>query len=299
MLTWELLGAAAGAGLASGREIAAFFGRYGLWGFAGILLSALTMAWLADARMPPRWKGRWPERLWRGLNALLLMAVGGAMLAGAGELAAGFLPASRGRLAVMAATMMLSWLLARRTAAGLAWVSRMLLAGLTALLLVTLTLPPTPSALPEAPVSLGLLRAVTYGGFNAALLQPLLAALPPGKPCGPLRQAVALLACLLGLGLAVLLRQGAAMTRPMPFLHLASALGEGAQVLAVLCLYLAILSTLTACLRSLGSLGMAGVCASAALGFTGAVDAAYPVLGGGCVLMLAAMRAAAAAEEKM
>ncbi|MBR3764865.1 MAG: hypothetical protein IKK57_10005 [Clostridia bacterium] len=293
MLTWELLGAATGAGLASGREVAAFFGDSGAWGYAGLALAALTVAWLAGARLPEAWQGRWPERLWRGLNALLLTAVGGAMLAGAGEMTASLLPSPWGRLTGMGATLLLSWLLARRTASGLAWVSRMLLAGMTALLLWALMLPPMQATLPEASLPAGLLRGVTYGGFNAALLQPLLVSRPQALCRTSLRRAAVLLAMLLALGQATLLHHPAAMAYPMPFLYLASSLGEAASCLAWSCLYLAILSTLSACMKSLGGWGIPGVCGAAALGFTGVVDAAYPVLGGGCALMLAAMRAAA------
>lgn len=298
MLTWELLAAVTGAGLASGREIASFFGRYGAWGFAGLLLAALAMAWLAGARLPHAWSGRWPERLWRALNGLLLTAVGGAMLAGAGELASAFLPGSRWRMVGMAATLVLAWLLARRTVSGLAWVSRVLLAGMTALLLWAMVLPPMQAAMPEASVPVGLLRGVTYGGFNAALLQPMLASRNQGMCRKHLRRAAVLLAGLLALGHAVLLRHPASMAQPMPLLYLAGALGHGAKGLSVLCLYLAILSTLAVCLRSLGKWGMAAICAAAALGFAGVVDAAYPALGGGCAVMMATMRAASLSQKR-
>ncbi|MBR3763152.1 MAG: hypothetical protein IKK57_01200, partial [Clostridia bacterium] len=66
-LSWELLGAAVGAGLASGREIASFFGQYGMAGVAGAGLSVIVMYLLADASLPLSWLGRWPERLWRAL----------------------------------------------------------------------------------------------------------------------------------------------------------------------------------------------------------------------------------------
>ena len=127
MATWELFGAAVGAGLASGREIASFFGRYGAWGYAGIVVSAAVMALLAGARLPSAWRGRWPERLWRTLQSLLLLVTGGAMLAGAGELAAA-LPGRWARPSAMAVTLLTAWLLAYRTQCGLAWVSRVLMA---------------------------------------------------------------------------------------------------------------------------------------------------------------------------
>lgn len=292
MLTWELLGAAVGAGLASGREIASFFGRYGGWGFAGIALSAATIALLAEARMPHRWRDRWPERIWRTLNALLLTATAGAMLAGAGEIAEMALPGAR--YAGMAATFLMAWFLARRTHKGLAWVSRLLLTGMAALFVAGALLPPMRAAdgareaIPEA-----LLRGVTYGGFNAALMQPQLAAcrLPDPKRRRALWSMCVLLACLLAAGLAVLLRHPAAMGAAMPFMAVAWRLGRGGAALAGACLYLAALSTLTACLRSLQGWWVAGIVAAAMLGFSGVVDAAYPLLGAGCAAMLIAMRA--------
>ncbi|MBQ2953089.1 MAG: hypothetical protein IJE07_05985 [Clostridia bacterium] len=292
MLTWELLGAAVGAGLASGREITAFFGQYEAWGFAGIALAAGTIALLADARMPPSWRGRWPEGLWCLLNALLLAVTAGAMLAGAGEITAMALPGAR--YAGMAATLLLAWLIARRTQAGLAWVSRVLLAGLAALLIAGAVLPGQGSAGFQPDIPEGLMRGVAYGGFNAALMQPLLAAcgLPDGQRKRSLRWMCALLACLLAAGLAVLRRHSEATGAAMPLLEVAGRLGGPGAVLSGACLYLAVLSTMAACLRVLRGWWVAGIAAVALLGFAGVVDAAYPLLGGVCAAMLAAMRAA-------
>lgn len=291
MLTWELLGAAVGAGLASGREIASFFGRYGAWGFAGIGVAAASLALLADAGMPQSWRGRWPEGLWRTLNALLLTATAGAMLAASGELAAAVHPGAR--YAGMAATLALAWYLARRTQAGLAWVSRMLLAAMVALIFAGFLLPPMRAADgDQAAIAEAMLRGMTYGGFNAALMQPLLAAsgLAGRQRRRSLRGMCVLLACLLGAGLAVLLRHPAAMGAAMPFMAVARQWGRGGAALAGACLYLAALSTLTACLRSLRGWWVAGAAAAALCGFSGVVDAAYPLLGGACTAMLAAMR---------
>lgn len=291
MLAWELMGAAVGAGLASGREIASFFGRYGAWGFAGIAAAAVTIALLADARMPQAWRDRWPEKLWRTLNALLLTATAGAMLAGAGEIAAMALPGAR--YAGMAVTLLLSWFLARRTKAGLAWVSRMLLAGMAVLLIAGALLPPmraaggTRAAIPEA-----LLHGVTYGGFNAALMQPLLAACgqPDKRRRRSLHGACMMLACLLAAGMAVLMRHPAASGAAMPFMEVAWRLGWPGALLAGVCLYLAVTSTMAACLKNLRGWWPAGIIVTALLGFSGVVDAAYPLLGAGCAAMLTAMR---------
>lgn len=294
-LPWELLGAAVGAGLASGREIASFFGRYGAWGFAGIALATGMLLWLPGSRMPVKWRGRWPERLWRGLEVMLLVATGGAMLAGAGDVAALTLPVHGAYWLGMAGTLLLAWLLAQRTLTGLAWVGRGLLAALALLIVLGLWRKPMEAvALTEASIPMALLRGVTYGGFNAALLHPVMTSspLPQREKQLGLLAACCMTAALLTAGNAVLLRHPALMGEAMPFVQLMAGLGQTGYALGAISLYLAVLSTLTACIRSLGGgwLTMAGIVLTALLGFTGVVDAAYPLLGGACTVMLAAMR---------
>lgn len=292
MLTWELLGAAVGAGLASGREIAAFFGRQGMWGFAGIAAAVAAMMALAPARLPQEWQGRWPERLWRGLRGLLLAATGGAMLAGSGAVAAQVAGAGWISLPVMAGTLLLALILAGRDSPGLARLGRLLLLAMGALLLRTAMLPGGSAPIPKGTPLAALAMGAAYGGFNAALLQPLLDRAEEGACTRrSLLRACALLAGLLCIGLALLLRHGGG--GEAPFVALAARTGRGGQLLAALCLYLAALSTLSACLRGLGrGVGALGVAAAAALGFSGVVDAVYPVLGALCASAMALMRAA-------
>jgi len=85
MLILELLGTFFGAGFASGREIASFFARFGIWGYAGALLASAVMYWLLNTEIPEEWLGKWPLLLWKTLNILLLASTGGAMLSAAGE----------------------------------------------------------------------------------------------------------------------------------------------------------------------------------------------------------------------
>ncbi len=292
-LAWELLGAVVGAGLASGREIASFFGRYGAWGYAGAALAAATLYLLGGAELPPAWRGRWPERLWRVLTSLLLVVTGGAMLAGAGEVAALTVPLHGAYWLGMAATLLLAWLLARYTVAGLAWVSRAMLTVLGGLILLGMTLPPMrAAALTEASVPSALLRGVTYGGFNAALMRPVMEG-AQGMSYKTRRRCL-LMACgmagaLLLAGQTVLMRHPALLGEAMPFVRLMAQLGRAGYVLGAAALYLAILSTLTVCIRSLGGgvIPLAGIILTALLGFSGVVDAAYPLLGGACAAMLA------------
>lgn len=295
-LPWELLGAVVGAGLASGREVASFFGRYGAWGFAGVALAAGTLLLLGSTELPGSWRGRWPERLWRVLLTLLLVATGGAMLAGAGEVAALVLPAHGAYWLGMAGTLLLAWTLARRTVTGLMWVSRAMMAVLAALIVLGLLLPPMQAvALTEASIPAALLRGVTYGGFNAALMQPVMAnasALPQKERKRSLLLACALTAALLTAGSAVFLRHPALLGESLPFIRLMGQWGRTGYWLGAAALYLAILSTLTVCIRSTGGgwLATAGIVLVAMLGFSGVVDAAYPLLGGGCAALLLAAR---------
>lgn len=291
-LRWELVGAAVGAGMASGREAASFFGRYGRWGFAAIPLACAVMAALAPADFPPAWQKRWPDRLRRLLQALLLMATGGAMLCAAGETASLALPGAYPY--AMAATLALALLLARKTRKGLALLSRVLLAVLALLVVTGLLMPPMRAA-PVAPTTRNglFLRSLAYGGFNAALMAPVLALTeqtPTQKRCET-RYACGGIALFLVAAQLLLMRHPALLWEPLPFVRLTARFGGPAHLLSAASLYLASLSTLTACFRCLRTrLILPGILLCALLGFTGAVDVLYPLLGGGCFLLLAAAK---------
>lgn len=295
MHAWELVGAVVGAGLASGREIASFFARYGGWGYAGILLAVGMLLFLADVPLPANSHGRWTGRLWKALLSLLLIATGGAMLSGAGEVAALTLPIHGAYGIGLLATLLLAWLLACRTTAGLAWVSRLLLGVLAMLIGIAFTLPPMQAVSIEltSPVH-ALLRGLTYGGFNAALQWPIVQGMPPlaRERRRAASHAGLMILMLLILGNALLLRHPALLGEPMPFLRLMSGLGKPGYYLGAVSLYLAILSTLTACLRGLHGSGLSviGILLVSLLGFTGVVEVIYPLLGGGCFVMLVAAK---------
>lgn len=296
MLAWELVGAVIGAGLASGREIASFFARYGTWGCLGILAAVAVMTALSDTFIPLRWQGRWPAALWKTLLSLLLIATGGAMLSGAGEIASLTLPFQGAYWLGMGVTLLLAWLLAQRTLHGLAWVSRGLLAVLTVLIFLGFMLPPM-QAVPvsEMHPSAAILRAVTYGGFNAAIQVPIVlqaAEMSQREKKCAIRTAGLLILLVLMLGNAVLMRHSALLGEAMPFVRMLSSLGKAGYTLGAFSLYLSILSTLTACLRGLSGRCwcLAAIVSAALFGFSGVVDTLYPLLGGGCLVMLAAAK---------
>ncbi len=295
MLTWELVGAVVGAGLASGREIASFFTSHGAWSWAGILLAVGSLIFLADAQLPQSWQQTWPGKVWHCLLSAMLIATGGAMLSGAGEVAALVLPLRHAQAIGMISTLALAWLLARRTMAGLAWVSRGMLAVLAVMICLGLFLPPMEAVrVSNASGTSALLQGLTYGGFNAALQVPILMQAPSSDAIRrrSIRLAGGVTLLLLVLGNIVLMRHTALLEEALPFLRMLAALGKAGYWLCAVSLYLAILSTLTACLRGLQGtwLPLCGVIAVSLLGFSGVVARVYPILGGGCCLMLLAAK---------
>lgn len=295
VLTWELLGAVVGAGLASGKEIASFFTQYGTWGTVGVLLAPLTMICLTGTDLPVSWRDKWPEKAWKLLLSVLLLATGAAMLAGSDVVASLLLPFQHAGRVGTVLTFLLAWLLAYHTRAGLAWVSRILFVLLVLLLLLGLCLPPMKAVvMPSACPAIVVAKACAYGGFNAALQTAILRenASCSSRKMGSVRWAGCILLMLLLVGHAVLLRHPALLPEPMPFVQLTSFLGDQSYYLGLSGMYLAILSTLTACLRSLKKRFPSLLCmvVLSLFGFSGVVDAIYPLLGTGCLLWLVAAK---------
>ena len=295
MLSWELIGAVVGAGMASGREIAAFFTQYGCWSHVGIFLAVMTMLFLVDTPLPVAWEKRWPEKLWSLLLAMLLVATGGAMLSGAGEIAALTLPVHGAYWLGMAITLALAWRLAHRTIGGLAWVSRVMLAVFVLMLMVGFTLKPMPGMpIPAGNLPRAVLYGAAYGGFNAALQTTIL---KHDRNTRIYRKRAIFKACMLLfviilMGNAVLLRHSSLQGKAMPFMQMLMQFGRIGYYLGAICLYLAILSTLTACLKGLGNSAWKNglVCLAALVGFSGVVEFFYPMLGIGFLCVLTAAK---------
>jgi len=291
MLTWELVGAVVGAGLASGREVASFFSQYGRWSIVGVLAAVFTLIVLAEPHIPASWQSRWPEKLWHVLLSLLLIATGGAMLSGAGEIASLTVPVHGAYWLGMGGTLILAWVLAYRAAGGLAWVSRVMLCALGILILLGFSLPRTSAVvLNRTSLPKALASGLTYGGFNAALQASILQADRKKYPQvrRHVRMSGLIVLILLLLSNAVLLMHPSLMGEAMPFIHMMRSFGKVGYYLGAVCLYLAILSTLTACLRGLGRkpYALLGIGFIGLLGFEGVVGKTYPLLGGACFLML-------------
>lgn len=290
MLRWELIGAVIGAGMASGREIASFFSQYGSWSVAGIAIAMIAMVFLSTVTIPVSWVGSWQERLWKLMFFLLLVITGGAMLSGAGEITALVITCYGAYWGGIIGTILLAWVLAHRVKGGLGWVSRILLGVFAVMIVMGLFIHPMEAVvLRETNAFPCLFRGLTYGGFNAALLIPLMQQVKVSKEekAAAARNTGVTVFCLLMFGNLVLLRHPALMTEAIPFIRLASQIGRVGQYLGAACLYLAILSTLTACFRGLGRSWRCFLCIAVALiGFSGVVEFAYTILGGGCLLIL-------------
>ena len=290
MLVWELIGAAVGAGFASGREIAVFFAQYGKWSYAALAASGATLM-LAAEPIPSRWKNCFAEKVWNSLLALLLIVTGGAMLAGAGEIAAQTMAYRGSKWIGMSATLLIGWMLAVKTKTGLAWVSRVLVAAMLLLLLLAFRIQPMEGAvIAKSEWPMALLSGISYGGFNAALQWPVFLSSPlerKRKKCALVAAATAML-LMLSLGQTLLKRNAALMGEVMPFLVLMKQFGKTGYAGFIFCLYLAVLSTLTACIRAVNGrvLPVALIVLVSVGGFGDVVNWLYPILGGACCIIL-------------
>lgn len=302
----ELCGAVIGAGLASGREVASFFARFGVWSWLGIAAATVLTAWLAlgvmrhpgEAGMPWHWRGRWLEFVWRGMFAALLMATGGAMLAAGGEVAALLLPFHGARAVGLAVMMGGAWYMTGQDVPLLANLSRGLILCLLAVMAAGLFLSAEEAfRLQDAGGAEGVLYGLCYGGFNTALAAPVIAAAGSDLKEREQQRCVWLftmiLAVLLCCGNAVLLRHGMLQSEQLPFIMLLRPLGYAGYVLGGISMGLAALTTLAACFRGLqvivkehAVMAAAGVLVLSTGGLEGIVGAVYPVLGAGCFLLM-------------
>lgn len=309
----ELCGAMIGAGFATGREVAAFFSRFGLWSWLGIAAGTGTIALLGGAlacgcarRGKKKLAECFPGALgWlpQGAFLLLLFTTGGAMAAGAAELAKLTVPLHGAEWLGGVGTMALCWLLSRGKIPALTVLSGLLMVVLTVLMGLCWLLPVEQSfslrVVSAVPPGLeACVRGICWGGFNLAFAAPLICrrAELSRAPVW----AAALLALLLTLGNGLLLRFPALWHHPLPMVALFSALGKPGFVLGATALYLAILTTLLAVFQGLREMlppGLAwregvtlvGVGGIAMAGFQGIVGVGYLLLGALCLCILGAV----------
>ena len=285
MLTCELRGAVIGSGLASGREIASFFTQYGKWSRMGIATACIMLVYLSNTSIPHNWKGKWQGAIFDVLMNFMLIVTGGAMMAGAGEIVQLLIPIHGAYWCGLITTYIVARILACQIHHGLAWVARILILVLVALIGMGLRVPEKSAVVISAGnCAEAIWRGVTYAGFNGALQYKILCkadVYSKQVQVKSLRRAGVGLAILLLLGDMVLKRHAALISEVMPFLSLMNSWGKPGYFLAAICMYMAVLSTLTACIRGIGGSGfaMAGFFCVAMVGFDGTIESLYPFLG--------------------
>ena len=290
-----------GAGFASGREIMQFFSQYGAFSWVLILFSAVLMAlllfWLMnnDAGIVIMKQ----SALFRILWILLYGAVSGGMTSAAGELAALTIPILHARLFGMAVTLVICAKLSNGTIRELGRLGRGLIPGMAVVFFLCMRFQkkgaPSFSFSAEA-----FLRAAGYCGLNAVLAAAVTAQTGNNRTLREKR----LIAIFSGLVFGGLLALGNAALLPnrielreaeLPMVLLLRGFGKAGFYLSAIILYLAVATTLIACLRGMQSalpgnqknIWAALIAALGALmGFQEIVAKVYPALGYLCLLSL-------------
>ncbi len=350
-----ICGAVIGAGFATGQEIVSFFSMSGGWSWLGIAVAVLLIGGLGQALIRTAARGRTAELAqlcmpaWqmpcRLMFGCLTACTGGAMLAGAAELAALIFPWMHAALLGWIATLGIGVLMSFRQEGNLSRLSGVLLVLLLTLMAVCWRFPSQlaavlrtrpPQLLPAAA------RALCWGGMNLAIAAPLLCQehdvrVPvaaaglllvllllgnglmlrnPGVwgselpliALAPLLcqehdvrvpvAAAGLLLVLLLLGNGLMLRNPGVWGSELPLIALLAQLGRPGQLLGAAALYVAMLTTLLACLRGLRSMlpehrDVPGlflppllIALLSLVGFRGMVGKVYPALGAACLFIL-------------
>jgi uncharacterized membrane protein YkvI len=287
-----VVAAMVGAGFASGREIMRFFSRYGAFSWALVIFAALVTAWMLRRMLA---LGGVQSRLGKGLLCLFSLAVGGGMTAAAGELWALTVPVQHARTLGSIMTLTLCLWLAGGSLRGMAWLGRVLIPFLLAVLALCLRVSGDDR---QKSVTLGdgvlaVLSVAGYCGLNGMTASGVLGGPRPRREQNGISAAVGFLtALLLCLGNAALLPHAAVLSdAPLPTVFLLRAYGKPGYYLSAAVLYLAASTTLIAVLRELMTLSapylpkqkrpLIGLCVLAVslLGFEDIVGKAYPVLG--------------------
>ena len=256
-----------GAGFASGREIMQFFTRFGSWSWLMIAVSSVATALLTRRLMDAAsGNGFLPDgkkaRAGKAALLLLFLCTAGAMTAAAGELTALTIPLIHARSLGMAVTLMLCFLLSRRSISALKRLGMLLIPLMTAAWL--LCMGGQTDDLQLEPISKGqllpgLFFSVLYSAMNVMLSSGVLyevgACCESRKRTGVSVGVGCVTAALLSLGnLALLPRRAQWMRRALPTVALLRKYGKAGFYLSAGVLYLAAVTTLIAVLRSLNGI---------------------------------------------
>lgn len=307
-------GAMIGAGFASGREVIAFFTRYGVHGWWLIVLSSGTMAFLCalclqHAAKHPEHNGWYtlfgPAA--RMCTLMLMLLTGGAMLSAAGHMIAMVWSNRQAYFIGLLGTLTAAWMLSFGSLRPLSWLSGILttvLLGMTiGLLLMKAPAEPSQAVVQDTHLMLAALQSVAYASMNMTLAL--------GVVCRCARtdaqKNITLSAgfgCLMGLllGCAHLLyvRNQQLLEETFPIVRLLSHFGRSGYLLSTGVLYLSIFTTLVSIVlairEAMAKLFVRRAAANAfmmtvlvgisSVGFTGIVDRMYAPAGLLCLILV-------------
>lgn len=314
------VGAVVGAGFVSGREVIAFFTRYGAHAPWLIALSSAAMALLCGLCMR-RARRVGTENWWdlyggmpawvrvgaRLCAAMMLSVAGGAMVSASGWLTA-LLWANEWAYPLGAVgTLLSAWLVGRRSLGALGRVSGLLTAVLIGALIAARMgesdFPGAVLAPPAGSLAWAAVRAVAYAAMNLTLAIGVVCRMAggPGERtpwlCGGLG---AVLAALLMLGSGLYARHPELASADFPIVRLLARYGRAGFVTSAALLYLAVFTSLAAVTCALDSavagrgpylraaLAMGLPLAVSLVGFEGIVDGLYAPAGLACLMLVLA-----------
>jgi uncharacterized membrane protein YkvI len=267
-----LVAAVIGAGFASGREVMRFFTVFGVWSWAGCAIAALMLSgfsmWAAHEanRLNAHDLGTLCRRSLGGvggylasaLNGMLCAVIAGAMLAAVGELAALSLPVKNAYAIGVGVSLLLGGLLAGRGLSSLSALGGWLLPACLLLYTLFLNLPAPEVAQAVTPSYSwqALPMAFAYAAMNAALSCGILCEVGQSKDQKSLLRIGAIifllfLLLLLGANASLYPHQADLLHESLPVVQLARSLGAVGYWLCIVVLFLAVMTTLIALLRTL------------------------------------------------
>jgi len=318
-----LVAAVIGAGFASGREIMRFFTMFGAWSWAGCVVAALLLSgfstWAAYqanrlkaydlGTLCRRSLGGFGGQMASVLNGALCAVIAGAMLAAVGELAALSLPVQNAYAIGVGVSLLLGGFLAGRGLSSLSALGGWLLPACLLLytLLLNLPAPETTRVITSANAWQTFPMAFAYAAMNAALSCGVLCEVGRDRDLKSLLRIGMIIFLMLSLLLiaanaSLYPHQADLLHEPMPVVQLARSLGAVGYWLCIVVLFLAVMTTLIALLRTLyrmmgepvpqrarWPLALGAPFIACIGGFNWIIESVYPMLGVASTLLFLAM----------
>lgn len=266
-----LVAAVVGAGFASGLEIMRFFTAYGAWSWAGCVVAAILLAsfsaWAAIranvlqacdlGTLCKRSLGGSGGHIAAWLNGALCVITAGAMLAAMGELFALALPIQNAYAIGIAVSLLVGGILSYQGLSSLAAMCGWLLPACLLLYTLLLNMPKSATIEIITPANAWhtLPMAFAYAAMNAALGCGVLCEIGQGKTRNGIIRACGMacalfLLMLLSANTTLYRHQQELLDEALPVVQLARSLGAAGYWLCIVVLMLAVMTTLTALLRT-------------------------------------------------